>query len=153
MKWRLCLTLCPSGAPYCSFFTFNLFTCREGSQTKALGWVHIAKSSISILQGLRTVYFQASSRSLVWRSQEWLLAGKLFLSITERLGKGSQEIVGPREEDQSFNWLERKRDLLSKDGPANEGKVVKRRPKHSALEGAKLGQLSTKDLLADYFIF
>lgn len=29
-----CLTLCPSGATYCSFFTFNLFTCREGSQTE-----------------------------------------------------------------------------------------------------------------------
>ena len=54
---------------------------------------------------------------------------KMFLSVTERMEKGGQETVGPREQDRSLNWLSRKRDLHSKDGPAKEGRVGKSRPK------------------------
>lgn len=55
---------------------------------------------------------------------------------------------------QSFYWLRRKRDLHSKDGPANEGRMGKSRPKEQCTgKGRIRPNLSMKDLLADYSIF
>lgn len=86
------------------------------------------------------------------KEQELLLRRCSLQSLRE-LGKAVRKIVGPREWGQPFNWLSRKRDLHSKGGPAKEGRVAKAGQKNAALKRAKLGQMSTEDLLADYFIF
>lgn len=39
----------------------------------------------------------------------------MSLSVTERMGKGGRETVGPGEQDEAFSGLPRRRDLHSKD--------------------------------------
>lgn len=71
----------------------------------------------------------------------------------KRMGREGQETVGLREQDQSFNWLQRKRDFRSNDGSANDGRRGRSRQKTSALERAKQGQIAMKDILAVHSTF
>ena len=56
--------------------------------------------------------------------------------------------MGLEEQDQLFNWFQRQRDLHSKGGSANKGRMCKSRPKDSALKKAEMDHIGVKDLLA-----
>ena len=63
------------------------------------------------------------------------------------MGRGGQEPTGLEEQDQSFNWFQRQRDLHSKGGSAKKGRKCKSRPKDSALKKTEPGHIGMKDLL------
>ena len=91
-------------------------------------------------------YFHRGSRHLMGRSQELLLRNA-FNNL--RMGRGGQEPMGLKKQDQSFNWFQRKRDLHSKGGSSNKVRMYKSRPKDSALKKAEPGHICMKDLLAN----
>lgn len=92
------------------------------------------------------IYFHRGSRHLMGRTQEVLLRN-VFNNL--RMGRGGQEPMGRKEQNQSFNWFQRKRDPHSKGGSANEGRMCKSRPKDTALKKAEPGHICMEDLLAN----